>query len=363
MADDRRPAADPSPPVPDGRRRAAWPAATRDLAPYPLPRGPVPPPTGPRGRGVDRLTPEARVWADVLASVFPDVGGAVTDAAEARRILARAPSSPGAPPPVGAVTDRSVPGPADAPDIPVRVYRPAAPGPAPTVVHLHGGGWVLGGIDLYDRTCRALCRAARAVVVSVDYRLAPEARFPAPVEDAYAALVWAGRHLGDLGGAAGPLVVAGDSAGGNLAVAAALLARDRHGPPLALQALAYPALDAARDTASYRANAHGYYLTATHLRWFWEQYLGPGGDGGHPLASPLRADLAGLPPAHVVTAGCDPLCDEGRAYVRALRAAGVEAVDDHCPGMFHGFVGLADVLPEGRAALTRLAAAIAVPLP
>ncbi|GHB54457.1 hypothetical protein GCM10010331_47590 [Streptomyces xanthochromogenes] len=324
----------------------------------------VPPPvTGPHGKGVDRLAPAARRWADVLAAVFPDVGGTVTDAAEARRILARAALPPGGPPPVGAVADHPVPGPEAAPDIPVRVYRPAPSGPAPTVVHLHGGGWVLGGLDLYDRTCRALCRASGAVVVSVDYRLAPEARFPAPVEDAYAALVWAGRHLRDLGGAAGPLVVAGDSAGGNLAAAAALLARDRHGPPLALQALLYPALDASRDTASYHDNAHGYYLTAAHLRWFWAQYLGPGGDGGHPLASPLRAGLAGLAPAYVVTAGCDPLCDEGRAYVRALRAAGVAAVDDHCPGMFHGFVGLADVLPEGRAALTRLAAAISVPLP
>ncbi|MGW8726784.1 alpha/beta hydrolase [Streptomyces sp. NPDC055808] len=321
-----------------------------------------PSPTGLPRAGVDRLAPAARRWADVLASVFPDVGGTVTDAVEARRILARAPSSPGAPPAVGSVTDRSVPGPAGAPDLPVRVYRPAAPGPAPTVVYLHGGGWVLGGLDLYDRTCRALCRASGAVLVSVDYRLAPEARFPAPAEDAYAALLWAGRHLQDLGGAAGPLVVAGDSAGGNLAAAAALLARDRQGPPLALQALVYPALDAARGTASYRANGQGYYLTAAHLRWFWAQYLGPRGDGGHPLASPLRADLTGLPPAYVVTAGCDPLCDEGRAYVRALRAAGVAAVGDHCPGMFHGFVGLADVLPEGRAALTRLAAAIAVPL-
>ncbi|WP_455359171.1 alpha/beta hydrolase [Streptomyces sp. SYSU K21746] len=310
----------------------------------------------------DRLAPAARPFADALTAVFPDVGGAVTDAAEARRILAAAPRPPGEPPRVGSVTDRTVPGPVGAPPVPVRIYRPepdGPPGPRPTVVFCHGGGWVLCDLDTHDATVRGLCRASGATVVSVDYRRAPEARFPAAVEDAYAALCWAAEHLGDLGGHPGALVVAGDSAGGNLAAASLLLARKRGGPDAALQVLVYPGLDAGQDTASYTTNGTGYYLTAAHVRWFWEQYLGPDGDGADPLASPLRADLAGMPPAYVVTAGCDPLCDEGRAYGEKLRAAGVEVTERHYPGMFHGFFSLPAYLDDARDALAGVAEAIA----
>ncbi|MFI5980442.1 alpha/beta hydrolase [Streptomyces sp. NPDC051555] len=310
----------------------------------------------------DRLDPGVRPFADALADAFPDVGGRVTDAATARRILAAIPAPPLPPPAVAGVEDRAVPGPAGAPPLPVRVYRPDPeqwPGPRPTVVFCHGGGWVLCDLDTHDSTARHLCRSAGAVVVSVDYRLAPEAPFPAAVHDAHAALCWAGGQMAELGGAPGALVIAGDSAGGNLAAAALLLARERGGPAVALQVLVYPALDAAQDTASVRRNAEGYFLTAAHLRWFWAQYLGPGGNGADPLASPLRADLTGLPPAHVVTAGCDPLCDEGAAYVRALREAGTSAHEDHHPGMFHGFLGLVDFLPAARRALDGVAEAIA----
>ncbi|WP_330329023.1 alpha/beta hydrolase [Streptomyces sp. NBC_00536] len=316
-------------------------------------RGPAP--------GPDRLAPGVRPFVDAMADAFPDVGGRVTDAAEARRILAAAPHSPFEPPAVGSVLDREIPGPAGAPALPVRVYRPDPrqwPGPRPTVVFCHGGGWVLCDLDTHDTTARELCRAAGAVVVSVDYRRAPEARFPAAVHDAHAALCWAGGHLAGLGGDPGALVIAGDSAGGNLAAAALLLARARGGPPVALQVLLYPAL-AAQEGDSVRRNAEGYFLTATHLRWFWEQYLGPAGDGADPLASPLRADLTGLPPAHVVTAGCDPLHDEGTAYVRALREAGTSAHEDHHPGMFHGFLALSGLLPEARRALDGVGEAIA----
>ncbi|MFJ7203824.1 alpha/beta hydrolase [Streptomyces sp. NPDC098789] len=310
----------------------------------------------------DRLDPGVRPFADALADAFPDVGGRVTDAATARRILAALPVSPLPSPVVAGVEDRVVPGPAGAPPLPVRVYRPDPerwPGPRPTVVFCHGGGWVLCDLDTHDSTARHLCRSAGAVVVSVDYRLAPEAPFPAAVHDAHAALCWAGGRVAELGGDPGALVIAGDSAGGNLAAAALLLARERGGPAVALQVLVYPALDAAQDTASLRRNAEGYFLTAAHLRWFWAQYLGPGGDGADPLASPLRADLTGLPPAHVVTAGCDPLCDEGAAYVRALREAGTSAHEDHHPGMFHGFLGLVDFLPAARRALDGVGEAIA----
>ncbi|MET3982894.1 alpha/beta hydrolase [Streptomyces sp. PvR034] len=325
------------------------------------PSTPTPPAT-PFAPDPDRLDPGARPFADALADAFPDVGGRVADAATARRILAALPASPLPSPAVAGVEDRAVPGPAGAPPLPVRVYRPDPerwPGPRPTVVFCHGGGWVLCDLDTHDATARHLCRSAGAVVVSVDYRLAPEAPFPAAVHDAHAALCWAAGQVAELGGDPGALVIAGDSAGGNLAAAALLLARERGGPAVALQVLVYPALDAAQDTASVRRNAEGYFLTATHLRWFWEQYLGSGGDGADPLASPLRADLTGLPPAHVVTAGCDPLCDEGAAYVRALREAGTSAHEDHHPGMFHGFLGLVDLLPAARRALDGVGEAIA----
>ncbi|MFD9032297.1 alpha/beta hydrolase [Streptomyces sp. NPDC059567] len=322
-------------------------------------------PTGrPDGLPVDRLDPEARPFVELLTAVFPDIGGAVTDPVEARRLLAAAPAPPGEPPAVGSVEDRTVPGPEGAPPLPVRVYRPEGDArPRPTTVFFHGGGWVLCGLDTHDRTCRTLCRESGAVVVSVDYRLAPEARFPAPVEDAYAALLWAAAHIAELGGEPAALVVAGDSAGGNLAAAAALLARDRRGPALARQVLIYPATDMAGAHASYRTNGAGYYLTAAHMRWYRDHYLGPDGDPRHPLASPLRAELAGLPPAHVVTAGCDPLCDEGRAFAAALAAAGVEVTEDHHPGMFHSFLALHEYLGASARAVRRAGDAIASTLP
>lgn len=315
------------------------------------------------GEAGDRLAPDARQLVDLMTSVFPDLGGAVTDAVEARRMIDALPKPLVAPPQVGSVEDRTIPGPDGAPGIPVRIYRPdpqAAPGPRPTVVFCHGGGWVIGGLDSHDITVRGLCRASGAVLVSVDYRLAPEARFPAAVEDAYAALLWAAAHVGELGGDPRALVVAGDSAGGTLSAVAALIAKERGGPAIALQALVYPAADAGQDTDSYRKNATGYFMGATALRWFWEQYLGPDGDGGHPYASPLRAgDLAGLPPAYIVTAGCDPLCDEGQAYAQRLRRAGGTVAERHCPGMFHGFFGFSELLDDARDALTGVAEAIA----
>ncbi|MFI1393810.1 alpha/beta hydrolase [Streptomyces sp. NPDC020681] len=311
----------------------------------------------------DRLTPEVREYVDVMTAVFPDVGRTVTDPVEARRIL-DATLMPFGRGRVGSVADRTIPGPVDAPELRVRIYRPRADDaedagePCPTVVFFHGGGWVLGGLDSHDRICRQLCRDGDAVVVAVDYRLAPEVRFPAPIHDAYAAVCWAADHIEELGGDPGALVVAGDSAGGNLATAAALMARDRGGPELALQVLVYPATDAGLDQPSHREYADGYYLTAAHVRWFREQYLGPDGDEDHPLASPLRADLSGLPPAHVVTAGCDPVCDEGRAYAAKLAAAGVPVTEAHFPRMFHGFLALSGTVDEAKQAMAGVVEAI-----
>ncbi|MFD4481930.1 alpha/beta hydrolase [Streptomyces sp. NPDC058471] len=310
----------------------------------------------------DRLAPAARPLVDALSAAFPDLGGTVTDAAEARRILAAAPSAEKAAVPVGGVEERAVPGPAGAPDLAVRIYRPEVEsGPRPTVVFFHGGGYTLCGLDSHDATARTLCAESGAVVVSVAYRLAPEHRFPAATEDAYAALCWAAAETraGALGGDPGAVVTAGDSSGGGLATVAALMARDRGGPAVALQVLIYPVLDAGQSSGSYTSNATGYFLTAAHMRWFWEQYIGPDGDATHPYASPLGADVTALPPAHIVTAGCDPLCDEGIAYAVTLRLAGVPVTRGHHPEMFHGFLGFPLLLDDARAAVAEVAEAVA----
>ncbi|MFM9371015.1 alpha/beta hydrolase fold domain-containing protein [Streptomyces sp. Da 82-17] len=310
----------------------------------------------------DRLPADARQLVDLITSVFPDLGGAVTDAAEARRILSAQPRPPWEPPEVGSVEDRTIPGPEGEPDIPVRIYRPdavAEGAPRPTVLFLHGGGWVIGDLESHDDTARALCREAGAAVVAVDYRLAPEHPFPAGLKDAYAALRWTADHVAELGGDPDALVVAGDSAGGNLSAVLAQQARDAGGPAIALQVLIYPATDMTRPWPSLRRNGTGYFLSLTHMKWFGQQYLSAGADPADPRISPLLGELSGLPPAHVVTAGCDPLCDEGRAYAEALRAAGVPVTEGYFPRMFHGFFGFPQALADARTALAGAAGAIA----
>jgi acetyl esterase len=258
--------------------------------------------------------------------------------------------------PVAAVADRAVPGPGG--ELPVRVYTPQGEAPFPIVVFFHGGGWVVGTLDSYDPLCRALAAAVPAVVVSVDYRLAPEHRWPGAAEDAYAATLWASRHAAELGGAQHRLAVAGDSAGGNLAAVVALGARDRGGPAIAFQLLVYPALDAAGDTGSWRGFADGFYLTAAGMRWYWDHYLG-GADGAAPDASPLRAAfLGGLPPALVVTADHDVLRDEGEAYAARLGEAGVAADVRRVEGVVHGFFRWRAVTGAADAALQESAAAL-----
>lgn len=313
--------------------------------------------------GPERLAPGARALMEGLTSVFPDVGGTVTDAVEARRILALSMPAPSREPAVREVSDRRIPGPRGAPEIPVRVYRPYGNGPAtraePTVVFFHGGGWVLGNLESHDSMARAISLAAGAVVVSVDYRLAPEARFPEPAEDAYAAVCWAAQNIAELGGDPDALLVAGDSAGGNLAAVCTLMARERGGPHIAHQSLIYPSTDPDARTESRRVNAEGYFLTESGMRWFGAQYFGPDPDLTHEYAAPLRADVSGLPPAHVITAGCDPLCDEGREYAAKLRAAGVPVSEAHFPGMFHGFIQLGQLLPDAAEAMAGLGKVIA----
>jgi acetyl esterase/lipase len=302
------------------------------------------------------LLPEIRALLDQMdAAGRPPLHHQSVDQARAFHIQ-DAPALNGPAAPVASVQDRVVPGPAG--ELPVRVYTPEGEPPFPIVVFFHGGGWVVGTLDTYDPLCRALAAAVPAVVVSVDYRLAPEHRWPAAVEDAYAATLWASRNAAGLGGAQHRLAVAGDSAGGNLAAVVALGARDRGGPKVAFQLLVYPVLDAAADTASYREHAEGFHLTAAGMRWYWDHYLGPA-DGAAPDASPLRAAfLGGLPPALVIGAEHDILRDEGEAYAARLRDARVAAAASRYPGVVHGFFRWRSVTPVADAALQEAATAL-----
>ena len=239
-------------------------------------------------------------------------------------------------PEVGEVTDRTVPGPGDG-KIPVRVYRPDGEGPFPTVVFFHGGGFVIGGPDSHDVLCRHLVRESGCGVVAVDYRLAPEHPFPAAVEDAYAAFEWVATDPEAVGGD-GRLAVMGDSAGGNLAAAVTLIARDRDGPEIGRQALVYPAISPREDWPSREANAEGYYLEESDMEWFGDCYYGSDVHEANPYAFPLVAcSHVDLPPATILTAGFDPLRDEGAAYAEALEEAGVDVEHRNYPGMIHAF--------------------------
>jgi acetyl esterase len=236
-------------------------------------------------------------------------------------------------------------------DIPVRIYRPSEAQDLPVVVFFHGGGWVVCDLDTHDSVCRTLCKNAGAVVVSVDYRLAPEHKFPLPLEDCYAATKHVAENAAALGIDAARLTVAGDSAGGNLACATALLAKARGGPAVAHQFLVYPVTDYNFDTVSYQQLASGYMLTAQGMRWYWHQYAGDATTAVDPLASVLRADLTGLPPATIITAGYDPLRDEGKALADKLQAAGVPVSYKCFDDMLHGFVNLVGILPAADEAL------------
>ncbi|MFW6153041.1 MAG: alpha/beta hydrolase [Halobacteriota archaeon] len=241
----------------------------------------------------------------------------------------------------------------------VRSYRQTSDEPRPILVYLHGGGWVRGNIDTHDDLCRRLARALGMSVLSVDYRRAPEHPFPGPLLDSYAAVEWAIRYADLIGGDANRVAVGGDSAGGNLAAAVTLMARDMDGPTIDLQLLLYPITNHAFDTASYVENAEGYLLTRDGMRWYWEQYLERELDGRHPYASPLVArELGGLPPAVVVTAGYDPLRDEGEAYADRLADAGVPVEHLHYPAMLHAFLSFPS-LARTDEAMDELSAAVA----
>jgi acetyl esterase len=260
--------------------------------------------------------------------------------AEARaEHLARIRAASGDSEPVAAVIDRSPAGPAG--KVPIRIYLPTQTDPLPVLVYFHGGGWVLGTLESADAICRRLANATPCAVVAVDYRLAPEHRFPAALDDCYAVTRWVASHADELGLDARRLAVGGDSAGGNLAAAVTQLARARGGPSLAFQLLVYPALQHGADTASMRESSDPSLFDRASAAWCWSHYLADEVDGNSPLASPLRAsDLRGLPPALVLTAEYDPLRDEGEQYAERLAAAGVPTETIRFEGIAHGFFGL-----------------------
>lgn len=253
---------------------------------------------------------------------------------------------------VGRVADREIPGPAGL--IPVRIYHPvgAGEGPLPAAVFFHGGGHVLGSLDSHDLVARNLCADAGCVVVAVDYRLAPEHKFPAAPEDSYAATKWVSDNAGELGVDSSRIAVIGDSAGGNLAAVVAMMAREAGGPDICFQVLVYPVADYACDTPSYSEWAEGAgILTAKGMLWFREHYLRDEADRTDWRAAPLHADdFSGLPPALVITAECDVLHDEGLALAEALKQAGTPVEYRNYAGMMHGFYAFAPVIDDGRQA-------------
>ena len=300
------------------------------------------------------LDPQAKALLDAMP---PLSDTAELNVATLRAEVAAGTLAPGDAEPVAKVEDRTIPGPAG--EVPVRVYTPEGEGPFPALVYFHGGGFVICNLDTHDGTCRALANAARCVVVSVDYRLAPEHPYPAAADDCYAVTEWVAKNGADLGIDPSRIAVGGDSAGGNLSAVVALIARDRGAPALRFQLLIYPVTDCAFGTDSYRDNAEGYFLTQDMMRWFWDQYLPDASQAADPYASPLRADdLQGLPPALCITAEYDPLRDEGEAYAARLRDAGVASTASRYDGMFHGFFGMSAMIDRAQDAVDEAAAAL-----
>jgi acetyl esterase len=273
--------------------------------------------------GLPPLNEMSPVDARVAAEGFVALGGPGDDVAE--------------------IVNRTVPGPHG--DIPIRIYRPNVAADSteradalPCLVYFHGGGWVIGTVDSTEAVCKAVANRAGCVVVSVEYRLSPEFKFPIPFDDCYAATEWVAANGKAIGVDSTRIAVGGDSAGGNLAAAVSLKARDESGPALRMQLLVYPVTDHDFSTKSYAENGDGYLLTTDMMKWFWDHYLSSASDGKNPIASPLRAsDLSNLPPALVITAEFDPLRDEGEAYATALTAAGVSVTHTRYPGQIHAF--------------------------
>jgi acetyl esterase/lipase len=303
---------------------------------------------------IRRLQPDMAMVLDLVASLgLPPIETMSAPDARAFSEATAASRPPG--PEVGEIADGVLPGPAG--DLAYRLYRPPTQGPHPLIAYFHGGGWVLGSQDSDDPLCRDLCVRTGSVVVSVNYRHAPEDRFPAAADDAFAAATWIAANAAALGGIPGQLTVAGWSAGGNVAAITCQLARDAGGPAIASQLLLAPVTDCDLARPSYASNGEGFILTAGLMRWFWDHYADEA-DRANPKASPLRGTLSGLPPAVVVTAEFDPLRDEGDAYAEALAAAGVPVRHIRARGHTHTSLTMVDVVISGAPVRAEIAGAL-----
>jgi acetyl esterase len=300
------------------------------------------------------LDPQVQAYMDQMAALNMPALNTLTPEV-IREVIRMQFAMLGEPEPVAHVENRTIPGPAG--EIPARIYTPQGDGPFPVLVYFHGGGWVICNLDTHDGLCRSLTNQAGCIVVSVDYRLAPEHKFPAAPEDCYAATQWVAENAAQFNGDPTRIAIGGDSAGGNLTAVVAQMARDKGGPQIALQLLIYPATDFRMGTPSIEENGEGYGLTKQDMIWFTNHYLNSEEDKLHPLASPfLTSNLTGLPPALVITAEYDPLRDEGERYGQRLQEAGVPVTITRYDGMTHGFVGMP--YDKGRQAVAESAAAL-----
>ncbi len=307
------------------------------------------------------LAPDIHALISLAARARSDSLAEGADPAEARSqrraeaaIVAERPTIP-----MARVEPIEIPGPAGT--IPARLYVPpaAGEGPLPLLLYFHGGGWVIGDLETHDSPCRFIAAHSGAQVLAVDYRLAPEHPFPAAAEDAFAAYAWASANAARLGAEPARIAVGGDSAGGNLAAVACLMARDAGATLPAMQMLIYPVTDTGRELPSRRTFREGFLLTSRDMAYYEDRYLPPGTDRGDPRVSVLQAgELSGLPPAYVATAGFDPLRDEGDAYAQRLREAGVPVALHRHPGLVHTFVNLTAISPTARAAMLEAAGAL-----
>ncbi len=307
----------------------------------------------------------AKLLQQLNALGAPDISTLSPETARTLSFTTPAGHNPLEPVPVARVVDRQIPGGnaqdirGAASEIPIRIYTPLVPGSQGALVYFHGGGWVLGNLDSHDAVCRRLAGGAGITVISVGYRLAPETPYPGGLNDCYAATAWVANNAHLLGIDPLKIAVGGDSAGGNLAAAVTLKARDEAWPTIRFQLLIYPVTDARFDTASYRDNASGYLLSRDAMIWFWNHYVPNPDERTQAYASPLRADsLVALPPALVLTAEYDPLRDEGEAYANALRSAGVQVTQTRYPGLIHGFFDMWETVPASRGAVKAATAAL-----
>jgi acetyl esterase len=279
------------------------------------------------------LDPEIRQMLDTTGGSLPDVMTQPLDAVRRVYDMSAGVSTVE----LADIRDIAIPGPAG--DLAIRLYRPEGEGTKPALVYFHGGGWVIGSLASHDHACRRLAQMSGFVIIAVDYRLAPEHRFPAAFDDAYVATRWVAAEAASLRIDPSRIGVAGDSAGANLAAAVALKARNEAGPALSVQILIYPATQFDTETQSNIRNAEGYGLTTAAMRWFSAQYIPDPADRQSPFASVMNAEsVSGLPPAFIATAEFDPLCDEGEAYAERLRAAGVPVTTIRYDGTIHGFL-------------------------